>query len=177
MFDSSFPFTFIQKRIFESGDIIAEYNYQFKAYRIRYIVIVEEYKHNIFVPKFYPAHLKSNGKRFNVLTNDFHAPGIIRTTINIMLQLLSKRPDASFAWLGAPVIMKNKVESNSFTQRFRIYKKVMINFFTQEKWYHYEDYRTSTYMLVNKLQSDFDEYLQKVISMFIYIYPELEPVE
>jgi|SRR5439155_22141805 len=173
MFNSSFLVSYIQKKKFDSDDIHAEYNYEFLVYGKKYLVTIEECKYKVYIPKFYPASLKNNKNRCNVLTNDYHAAGIIRTTINIMLEILKNNPGASFSWAGFPVIMKNKKESKLFTQRFRIYKNVMLNFFNQENWYHYEDYRTSTYLLVNKQRAHIDKYMEKVIKMLINIYPDL----
>ncbi|MDE1191136.1 MAG: hypothetical protein PW786_03230 [Arachidicoccus sp.] len=174
MFDSSFEYFFIQKKGYENKDILSEYIYQFKTNFTRYIVIVEEYRYNVFVPKFYPSRFKNNKNRFNILTNDFITGRIIRTVMNIMLDLLKQFPTSSFAWIGVPTNTTNKKESTAYTQRFRIYKRVVINFFNKENWFHYEDYRTSGYILVNKCNTDIESYLNSIMIMFVNIYSDLE---
>lgn len=111
------------------------------------------------------------------LTDEYKASRIIRTIIDIMLFIHQKNSEASFGWIGVATVMKNKKESRSFTQRYRIYKNVMLNFFREENWLHYDDYVTSTYLLINKAQAEPEQFLRKVIRMFTDIYPELERPE
>src|SRR5690349_14231943 len=151
MFDAGYKFSLRQQNTPEHKDWVREYIFQFRtSARKRYIVTVEEYPLQIFVPKFYPSSEKNNPNRFAVLTDEYKASRIIRTTIDIMLFIYQKNPEASFAWLGVATAMRNKKESRSFTQCYRIYKNLMLNFFSEENWLHYDDYVTSTYLLINK---------------------------
>ncbi len=178
MFDAGFDFSLIQRNILKNKDCISEYIFQFKtSEKKRYIATVEEYTNKIFVPKFYPSKERNNPNRFSVLTNEYKSSRIIRTVINIMLLMYKEIPDASFAWIGVATSMKNKKEGKSFTQRYRIYKTVMLNFFNEENWFHYDDYITSTYLLINKRQKNVDIFLKNAIRMFTDIYPDLERLE
>lgn len=129
------------------------------------------------VPKFYPSSQKNNQHRFELLTDEYKASRIIRTVIDIMLFIYEKKPKASFAWIGVATSMRNKKEGKSFTQRYRIYKNVMLNFFGEKNWLHYDDYVTSTYLLINKRQTNTEQFLKNVIRMFTVIYPDLERSE
>jgi hypothetical protein len=53
----------------------------------------------------------------------------------------------------------------------------MLNFFNEESWLHYDDYITSTYLLINKQQNNIEQFLKNVIRMFTDIYPDLERLE
>ena len=178
MFDAGFPLTLIQHNSVKEKEILSESVFQFKTSRnIRYIVNVEEYPNYVFVPKFYPSSEKNNPNRFAVLTFEYNSAKIIRTIIDIMLFVYKANPMASFAWLGAATSMKRKREGKSFTQRYRIYRNLMLNFFSSDNWFHFDDYVTSTYLLANKKQQDIDIFLQTVIRMFTDIYPDLERSE
>lgn len=178
MFDAGFTFSLIQQNIFKKKELISESIFQFKTSKNkRYIVTVEEYPHHVFVPKFYPSTEKNNPNRFAILTNEYEGTRIIRTIIDIMLLTYKNNPLASFAWLGIATSMKEKKEGKSFTQRYRIYKNVMLNFFDPNNWFHYDDYLTSTYLLINKKQANIESFLQNTIRMFTDIYPDLERLE
>jgi hypothetical protein len=178
MFDAGFKFALIQQNTPEHKVWIREYIFQFRSSKKRrYIVTVEEYPFHVFVPKFYPSTEKNNPNRFAVLTNEYEASRVIRTTMDIMLFIYQRHPEASFAWMGIATVMKNKKEGKSFTQRYRIYRNVMMNFFSTEHWLHYDDYVTSTYLLINKKQKDTEQFLRKIIRMFTDIYPDLERPE
>lgn len=178
MFDAGFDFSLIQRNILKDKDCISESIFQFKTSKNkRYIVTVEEYSYKVFVPKFYPSKEKNNPNRFSVLTNEFKGSRVIRTVIDIMLFVYRENPEASFAWIGVATSMKNKKEGKSFTQRYRIYKNIMLNFFSEDNWFHYDDYITSTYLLINKKQKDIEQFLQTIIRMFTNIYPDLERLE
>jgi hypothetical protein len=147
MFDASFPYKLIQKKSIVGMDIIRKFVYDFHSSKRRYIVLIEEYELNVFVPKFFPSSLKDSPNKYNVLLNDFEAPRVVRTCINIVLELLAQHPNHSFAFVGANTITKKSVEQKYFTQRFRIYRILMLNFFTTNNWMHFEDFTTSTYLL------------------------------
>ena len=75
--------------------------YSFKANKYRYLAEVEVYKYNMHVVKFYPKHLSDATNKFNVILNSEYPPRIIRTCINIMLQILDENKFANFGFLGS----------------------------------------------------------------------------
>ena len=176
MFDKSFEYRLIQKRKSNEYGVLNEHIYDFNSTKRRYIVLVEEYDHLVFVPKFYPSAYRDSPNRFNIILNDFEAARIIRTCINITLDLLKANPEASFAFMGASTKSTNKTETKVLTQRFIIYRKLMLNFFNKSLWMHFDDIDTSTYLLIPFNKIDKAEYTRKVIQMFVDIYPDLDNV-
>ncbi|MDI9363599.1 MAG: hypothetical protein QM541_01515 [Flavobacterium sp.] len=176
MFDKSFPYKLIQKKSIIGQQIVREFIYDFRSSKRRYIVLVEEYNLNVFVPKFFPSLLKDSPNKFNVLVNDFEASRIVRTCLDIMLDLLYQHPNYSFAFVGVNTISKNIIEQKYFTQRFRIYRALMLNFFDTTYWQHFEDFSTSTYILIPFSKENLEQYLKKVLKMFSDIYPDLEVI-
>jgi hypothetical protein len=108
--------------------------------------------------------------------NDFEATRIIRTCINITLDILKTNPGSSFAFMGAATKSTNKNETKILTQRFRIYRRLMYNFFNKSEWIHFDDIDTSTYLLVPMNKPNRAEYTKAVIKMFADIYPDLDNV-
>ena len=94
MFDTSFPFSLIQRTPKNNDYQIAEYVFQFRTLKRRYVVIAELYELNVFAVKFFPADKKSQSNRFSVVLNDFDFAPIIRTCINIMHYLLNENSKA-----------------------------------------------------------------------------------
>lgn len=177
MFDSSFSYRLLQEKKIEGKEIVREFIYDFYSSKRRYIVLIEEYEFQVFVPKFFPSSLKDSPNKFNVLLNDFEASRIVRTCINILLELLSKYPNYSFAFVGVNTISKETVEQKYFTQRFRIYRQLMLNCFDTANWQHYEDFATSTYILIPVTKNNTELYLKNVLKMFSDIYPDLESID
>jgi hypothetical protein len=174
MFDSSFPFSLIQRTPKNTGGVLAEYVFHFRTKKRRYIVVAEEYNHRVFAVKFYPADRKTDDHRFNIVLNDFEFAPIIRTCINVMQWLLEKYPTASFAYVGANSITPSHTESKAFTKRYRIYRYVMDVFLNPEKFERYFSTKNSAVLLVNNINENVPALAIAMIEMFMEIYDELE---
>lgn len=66
-----------------------------------------------------------------------------------MISLYRKNEEASFFFIGASSEKESMNLEN--TQRFRIYKRVMQNFFSPLKFIHVEDKQQSFYLIQNKI--------------------------
>jgi hypothetical protein len=174
MFDTSFEFSFIQRKPTSDPDIPFELIFQFRTNHRRYIVIVEEYRFDIFIVKFYPATKKNDDNRFQVVLNDYEFAPIIRTCINIMLEFLKKNPLASFGYIGANSIIDGFEEAKSLTQRFRIYDYVMGIFLNTENFLRLYSEKNSGALLLNLKNENIDKLIEDAKEMFIRIYPDLE---
>jgi hypothetical protein len=174
MFDTSFEFSFIQRKPTSDPDIPFELIFQFRTNHRRYIVIVEEYRFDIFIVKFYPATKKNDDNRFQVVLNDYEFAPIIRTCINIMLEFLKKNPLASFGYIGANSIIDGFEEAKSLTQRFRIYDYVMGIFLNTENFLRLYSEKNSGALLLNLKNENIDKLIEYAKEMFIRIYPDLE---
>lgn len=111
----------------------------------KYIVHVEEYEDEVFVVKFYMKRHKRSPDKYRLLSHMRDMQGIVRTCIEIMLEVYRKRPFASFGFLGMP----NSDEARGNTQRYRIYKYVMQNFFPPTVFRHYPLDTHSAYLMLN----------------------------
>src|SRR5690606_29310101 len=104
--------------------------FSFKGHE-RYIAIVEEYDHKIFVVKFFLKNHSSSKNKYNFVTNKGSASAskVIRTVINIILEVIKGNELASIGFLGSEKFSnKNNIkEGKSNTQRFRIYKYITNN--------------------------------------------------
>lgn len=167
MFDQPHKFKYICKRLAQPGESFAFLHiYSFRDIKnIRYLVHVEEYEYNVLAIKFFPKHHTSSEKRFNIKTGHFDAARVIATCIEIMMDLYRKNPYSSFAFVGSNSI--DETENN--TQRFRIYRKVMENFFSPIHFAHYSFPPKSVYMMLNRDSSEAN-LPSKVEQMFIEIF-------
>lgn len=151
MFDTSYEFDYKNHKIIKNGEFMfKEHKLTFRCkHGLQYIVNVEEYiisNHPLFVIKF---HLKSHSdstKKYNLLTGKFDAPSLIRTCVNIMIDFYEGDNMASFGFIGA----NTEGEKREETKRFRIYRKVMENFFSPLKFEHKVYQKESAYILLNR---------------------------
>ena len=86
--------------------------------------------------------------RYSLLTNEGNPATILRTCIDIFIRdILAKEPSASMGFIGAP----SEGESKEETQRFRIYRYIMENFFGVAKFSHHFYMKKSVYLVLNRL--------------------------
>lgn len=139
MFDDAYPHKYKGKRNYQEG----EHSYVTHVFTFRasksdnqvFVVNVEEYlPYHIFVVKFYQKSLKRLDNKYNQMTNTYDATRKIATCIDIMLEFLEANPYSSFGFVGA----NNLGEGKNTTKRFRVYRKVMTNFFSPISFEHIE---------------------------------------
>lgn len=140
-----------------------------------YIVEVELYSYDVYILKFYlKAHRQSDNK-FSLLSNDNDAQGVIRTVLDIALEILEyENPRASFGFVGSHKISKKGTERIENTQRFRVYRDLMRNYFGDLTWHHYESINSSSYLMLNSCHTDPDEKIAAITEMFKGIYEQFE---
>ena len=174
MFNHSYHFYLINKTKVESQDLLEQWIYGFRAEKRRYIAVVELYKYSTYVIKFYPVSHKLSPNKFNVILNDFHPAPIIRTCINIMLQILRTDAKANFGFIASNTIHKNFIEPKYYNQRFRIYKKLMSYWFPDESFFHTINEANSTYLLLNRANQNLEMLTEKIVVMFIQYFDALD---
>lgn len=128
MFESGYKFALISKTTISKNLFLRQRLYNFRSIRRRYIAVVEEYDFNVYIIKFFPVSHKLSDRKYNIIFNDYDALRIIRTCVNIMLSIASENELAGFGFIGANTIQANFYENASNTQRFRIYRRLMLNF-------------------------------------------------
>lgn len=122
--------------------------YKFKSTKsnLWYIVLIEQYKYNVFAVKFYPKKWSNSKFKYQLLTNTNEPRKIINTCINVMLSIYEKYHDASFGFVGA-----NKVgEELNETKRYKVYSTIIATYFSNEYFYHKENKEKSVYLLINR---------------------------
>jgi hypothetical protein len=173
MFDSGYKFALVSKTTISKTLFLRQRIYSFRSLFRRYHAIVEEYEHSVFIVKFFPVSHKLSDKKYNVIFNDYDAPRVIRTCIDIMLSIASENALSSFGFIGANTISDDFYENEINTQRFRIYRHIMLNFFKEDSFSHLEESSISAYLMVNKKNKNFVELTPKIVEMFQKIYPDL----
>jgi hypothetical protein len=149
--------------------------YSFKGSNAQYIVEVEEFEFDVFILKFYQKSHRLSSEKFNLLTMNHDVQGVIRTVLDIALDILkNENPHASFGFVGT-----NKPnEEKHCTQRFRIYRQLMKNFFGSTSWVHYEMEDSSAYLMLNRCHAEQKrEVIPRIVDMFRLVYDDFGDAE
>jgi hypothetical protein len=175
LFDKHFRFNKVGcKNLYTDPNYVVTHIYSFKTLRTRYVVEVEEYLYSIFIIKFYRKRDSRHKNRYNVLTGEFRCSEIVSTCIRILIEILTRTPNASFGFLGSNTITDTYTENKSNTQRFNIYKTAMENLIGDNIFIHAMDTIHSTYLMANRANEPIDEFLLRAKKLFEAVYPELE---
>jgi len=180
MFDTAYTFHLIDhKKVSVDGPHVCTWKYNFRSHRRRYIVEVEKYRGPVYVIKYYANCHAASLNKYNLLLNDEKPAPIIRTCIEIMLNLYHTDPMASFGFVGSHSI--NKMHNGQFveeekgnTQRFRIYQTLMFNFFGTSTFEHTRSVKHSAYLLINRPHYPIEEFKKAAEGMFATLYVALE---
>jgi hypothetical protein len=131
----------------------------------KYIVEVEEYKYNMFILKF---HLKCHNKaddKYSRMTKFNDVTKVLRTCIDIMIQMYKDNPYSSFGFMGANMV-DEEIPAN---KRFRVYSVIMNRFFSPKRFWHNQNWNKNLYFLINKDSSE-SNLEQKIIDSLSEIY-------
>ncbi len=168
-------------------NVIREVIFRFKTDSgINYIARIHEYGYRVYAIKFHLREHKNLKKKYNLILNHYftatNPSRVIRTIVNIAVDILSKDEMASFAFVGVFKVkpQTNKRNKNSkehseteLTQRFRTYKKIVEYFFGSETFKHNYQEKSNSYLLVNKRNNNYMQLNDEVISLFINIFQDL----
>src|SRR5258708_8399559 len=125
MFDSIFPFSFLMTKYESDAALhIKTYLYKVDTPAGKYMVHFEEYVRDTYVIKFYPIRFKKYPNKFQLLSRDNVMQGVVSTSLQIFIQQLVRRPNASLGFIASASIIGSVREDQSNNQRFRIYKQV-----------------------------------------------------
>lgn len=150
MFDSFFKHSFIQNELPQKSDLF----HAAKLYRARgvrsnqwYLIRVEQFDHELFAVKFYLKNSKQSKDKYRLLSGLNEATSIIRTCLNIMLEVLEEHPLSSFVIVGMNGIHETNLKR---TKRYKIYKRVIQSFFSSVRFEHFDYPQKSTVLLLNR---------------------------
>ena len=161
MFDSYYPFRKTRCEYPEGEHFEKLHMFTFRGYKNeRYIVLVEQYPLDIFALKFYLHKHRYSKKKYQLLSGLHDAPRIIRTCIEIFLHFLKENGEASLGFVGSNLVDENMQE----TKRYRIYSRVMQNFFSPFKFEHRFFPEKSVYLILNK-SKDMDMLTQEAVKI------------
>jgi hypothetical protein len=151
---------------------IKTYLYKIDTPAGKYMVHLEEYVRDTYIIKFYPIRFKKYPNKFQLLSRDNVMQGVVSTSLQIFIQQLARRPNASLGFIASASIIGAAKEDQSNNQRFRIYKQVMENLFGTATFIHFSDMANSAYLMVNKA-NDIGEYILAMQSVFSQLYPDM----
>jgi hypothetical protein len=182
MFDTAYPFQLVDHKRIPGGGVLEFWLYTFISGRRRYQVRVERYEGDIYVIKYYADCHSQSKNKYNLLLKDERPAPIIRTCVNIMLGIYTANPSASFGFIGAFSLNKERKgkvvqEGKSNTQRFRVYQTLIYNFFGQDTFEHSENVEHSAYLLINRQNDPIGVFKERAEEMFKQLYLSLEEGE
>ena len=108
--------------------------------------------------KFFLARDKNSPHRFKLMSGLNDSIRVLSTVVMIMVELINLYPHACFVIKG----MEGENEVG-ISKRFRIYRRIIINYFSTEKFTHMERPDLNLYFLLNKATTP--EIGQKIIDM------------
>lgn len=115
-----------------------------------YIVIVEEYHDDFFAIKFHLRKDKNRKDKYNIITKHNDVPRILGTCIKIMLDFYTENKHSSFGFIGA----HSASESENNTKRFRLYRRVMEDKFSDINFQHIKYTEKSAYLMLNRAKAN-----------------------
>ncbi len=165
MFSYGYKFNLVDRQNINGEFLIGNYKYRFSTLKRRYISIVEKYENDIFIIKYYADNHSQSAKKYSHVFNNEKPAPIIRTCIDIMLDIYKDCANASFGFMGSPSHNKKRKKkkiSEGFvnTQRFRIYQGAMTNFFGTGTFTHSRNVQHSSYLMINKCKKPISKFIR-----------------
>ena len=156
-----YPYTFLTRT--NTGEIpVLIYHFRSTRTKKWYIVRVEQYPNDFYGIKFYLKDDRLNPHKYNRLTGLNEPRPIIHTCIAILMELAEQNPNASFGFIGANLLG----ESDHETKRFRVYRRILTTYFSEEHFLHYQIIEKSAYALVRRHVLENNPDLIKEISTY-----------
>jgi len=159
---SYYPYTFLMRSTKEDVPVLL---YHFRSPRTKqwYVVRVEEYPDSFYGIKFYLKADSLSPHKYNRLTGLNEPRAIINTCIAILLELEKQNPHSSFGFIGANIEGEGHVE----TKRFRVYRRILTTYFSEEVFYHYQILEQSAYAMIRRTELDKNPKLVEKLSTYI----------
>jgi hypothetical protein len=148
MFDTHYEYKQCGKK---KMDGLVIHLFRFKIERRTILVEVEYFaKHPIAIIKFYDKVHRHSENRFNLLTEKGKFQPILRTCLNIMIDLFYQNPYLSFGFAGAQTPIERKEDKKENTIRFRLYTYAIQQLFSNTAFLHLSVESCSHYFLINR---------------------------
>lgn len=136
-----------------------------------YWVWVEVCQHDFYAVKFHLKSHRDSPDKYSLMTGLNEARPVVNTCIAIMQEIGNINPHASFGFIGANILNEPVVN----TKRFRVCKRFMATYFTEESFEHYFNIKKSAYLLIRKAELDaYPGLLEELDLRFTELYPYFE---
>lgn len=138
--------------------------YSFKSSKSNeiYWVWVECYDLHMYAVKFHLKRHRNSPNKYSVMTGLGEPRRIINTCVAIMLEIAKEDPRSSFGFIGSNM----EGEGICNTKRFRIYKILMLTYFSDRFFQHKTNYEKSAYLLIRKSELANNPHLMDDIESF-----------
>lgn len=147
------------------------YTFDFPRTSQGYMVWVEKYEHHFYAIKFHLRKDKANKNRYNVMTGLGEARPVINTCIQIMPDIAKADELSSFGFIGASMLQESTIN----TKRFRVYRRIMATYVSEEHFEHRFNVKKSTYILLRRRAMEKNPNLEHLIQeRFVQWYPYFE---
>ncbi len=148
MFDTFYEYTPCGSK--KMNDLVVHL-FRFRIGRRTILVEVEYFiQHPVALVKFYDKTHRNSANRFNILTQKGKFQPILRTCLNIMLDLLKQNPYISFGFAGAETPKERKLGLKAVTIRYRLYTYAIQQLFSNTTFIHFSVESCSHYFLINR---------------------------
>ena len=181
IFSEGYALKFIQKqKTNDESDHQFTLIYKFKSTKNKwnYIIRAEYHTGDIFAVKFYAQQHSKSDLKYSKITNKYDVLDILVTIAKLIPELLPQYPTASFGFAGARTIdeKSKKVEGYEKNQRFRVYRKVVVELIGDKTFTHYEYEKISGYLLINNANQNIAKKEKELILMFRTNYSDLPDI-
>lgn len=143
--------------------------YKFRADKTnRYLAVVEEYYHHVYVLKFCLEKHQNDQHKFNALAGIGYgkAKRVMLTCARIGQLIYEENPYASFGFIASPTLPELNKNGFNNTKRLTLFHRVAKLFFSAEEFTHRIFYEQSVYFLLNKkYEQEEPAALQKITTM------------
>ncbi len=167
IFSSCYEYRLLMNRTLDECDKVSESLYFFKSPKTQkiYHVHVEMHPNHFYGIKFHLREHKNLKHKYNITTNLNEVRPIIFTCIKILLDINERDKRSSFGFIGSNTLFTvkrscgnvlniNNEESMNCTARYRVYKRILLTFFTDEIFSHVQNEEHSAYLMVRRSMLD-----------------------
>lgn len=154
-----YNFKFICTNTVNKAGLVNDHIFRFKNFKNeKFTANLHEYDIGLFAVKFYAHKHRYSKERYSLTTNNGDAIKILKTMVCIMLYALQQYPNHSFCFIGNA----SKGEDSLETKRFKVYRQIMLRYFSSNSFLHSSDASISFYSMVNKKSNNIN--ITKIIA-------------
>lgn len=148
--------------------------YTFTSTRTKqgYMVWVEVYDSHFYAVKFHLRRDKNNKNRYSVMSGLGEARPVINTCVRIMSEIAGADELSSFGFIGAGMVGEKNTNN---TKRFKVYRRLMATYFSEEFFLHLSYVEKSAYVLLRRKMLEMNPGIEEMLQRrFVELYPYFE---